>query len=97
MLGVWGGRYEKHQKSDCLIQGTDHKQEEKNMDGIETGLKKQHRFVDFLYWNMFVALPIIVACVGIFKESFVWMFIYLVICILLVAAVSYTHLRAHET
>ena len=87
MLGVWGGHCGKHQKSDSLIQGTDNKQEEKNMDGIETGLKKQHRFVDFLYWNMVVALPIIAACIGIFKESPVWMFIYLIICILLVAVI----------
>ena len=57
------------------------------MDGIETGLKKQHKFVDFLYWNMVVALPIIAACIGIFKESPVWMFIYLIICILLVAVI----------
>jgi len=57
------------------------------MDEIETGLKKQHRFVDFLYWNMVVALPIITACIGIFKGSLAWMFIYIIICILLVAVI----------
>ena len=62
-------------------------QEEKNMDEIETGLKKQHRFVDFLYWNMVVALPIITACIAIFKDSLVWMVIYIIICILLVAVI----------
>jgi len=46
------------------------------MNETEIGLKMQHRFVDFLYWNMVVALPILTACVAIFKDSLVWMVIY---------------------
>ena len=57
------------------------------MDEIETGLKRQHGFVDFLYWNMVVALPIVTACIGIFKDSFPWMVFYLIICIFLVAVI----------
>ncbi len=57
------------------------------MDEIDTGLKRQHRFVDFLYWIMVVALPIITACIGIFKESPGWMFTYIIICLLLVAVI----------
>jgi hypothetical protein len=64
-----------------------HEKEEKDMEEFETGLKRQHRFVDFLYWNMLVALPIITACIGIFKVSPAGMFIYIIICILLVAVI----------
>jgi len=57
------------------------------MGEIESGVKKQHRFTDFLYWNMFVALPIMTACTAIFKESPVWMVVYIIICIFLVAVI----------
>ncbi|MBW1797454.1 MAG: hypothetical protein JRJ21_03395 [Deltaproteobacteria bacterium] len=57
------------------------------MNEIETELKKQHRFIDFLYWNMVVALPIVTACIGIFKASLIWMIFYIIVCIGLVAMI----------
>ena len=41
-------------------------------------LKKQHRFVDFIYWNLVAAVPFVTACTAILEYSVAWFFTYLV-------------------
>jgi len=51
------------------------------MNGTETKLKKQHHFLDFLYWIGFLAVPIIAAGTAIFKASVLWLFFYIFLII----------------
>jgi len=57
------------------------------MNEIQIELKRQHSFNDFLYYNLVFAVPIITACIGIFKTSLVWMIFYIIVCIGLVAMI----------
>ncbi len=50
----------------------------------ETPLKTQHKFLDFLYWNLVVSVPFIAACIAIAEKSQVWLLIYIIACISLV-------------
>jgi len=51
----------------------------------ETGhrLKTRHKFLDFLYWNLVVSVPLITACIAIRKNSVLGLILYLIACILL--------------
>ena len=53
----------------------------------EKPLKTQHTFLDFLYWNLVVSVPFIVACIAIVEKSMVWLILYIIACILLVMVI----------
>ena len=55
------------------------------MDQPETQLKTGHGFSDFLYWNLVIAVPIITACIAIFRTSIWWFIFYVIVCLLLTA------------
>ena len=57
------------------------------MTHIETPLKTQHTFVDFLYWNLVVSVPFITACVAIIEESIAWLIVYIIACISMVMVI----------
>ncbi len=50
-------------------------------------IKKTHSFSDFLYWNMFFAIPLFTAILAIFKHSVLWMSFYIVICVLMLMVI----------
>ncbi len=51
------------------------------------GLKKQHKFRDYLYWNLVAAVPIITACIAMFKASIMLLSLYIAACIFLIIIV----------
>ena len=53
----------------------------------KTQLKTHHRFLDYLYWNLLAAIPIITACVAILEHSVIWLIVYIIICISLIALI----------
>ena len=57
------------------------------MSESEPKLKAHHSFLDYLYWNLFVAVPIVTACVAIIKHSVIWLIVYIIACILLVGLI----------
>ncbi len=57
------------------------------MNQEDCELKKQHKFLDFLYWIMVASLPFITACLAIGSVSIGWLIFYLILSILLVAAI----------
>lgn len=50
-------------------------------------IKKDHSFSDFLYWNIFLALPLFTAILAIFKHSVLWMILYIVISALMLVTI----------
>jgi len=54
------------------------------MNESKTQLKAQHKFLDYLYWNLFAALPFITACIGIYKNSIIWLIFYIIIFLCLI-------------
>ena len=46
-------------------------------DPIKTG----HRFSDCIYWNLFILIPLITACVGIARQSVFWLIVYLLLSV----------------
>ena len=57
------------------------------MNEPEARLKMYHSFFDYLYWNLVAAVPVVTACVSIFKISIVWFVIYILVCIALILIV----------
>ena len=57
------------------------------MNEQETQLKTQHKFRDFLYWNLVVSVPFITACIAIAKDSILWLIFYIITCILLIMVI----------
>ncbi len=55
--------------------------EERYMKRNETALKEHHQFQDFLYWNAVAAVPIVTACIALFRISIVCFFVYILICV----------------
>ena len=47
------------------------------MNEPEIQLKKQHKFHDYLYWNIVASVPIITACMAMFKVSIVLLGFYI--------------------
>jgi len=43
-------------------------------------VKKHHSFGDFFYWNIVAAVPVITACIGIYRNSILWFVVYLIVC-----------------
>jgi len=63
------------------------KRRNKNMSLHESPLKAQHKFSDFLYWNIVISVPFITACVAIVERSTIWLIIYIIACISLVMVI----------
>jgi len=57
------------------------------MDEPVAELKKQHKFHDYFYWNLVAAVPIITACIAMFKASIMLLSIYITVCIFLIIIV----------
>ena len=51
------------------------------MNGPEIQLKKQHTFQDYLYWNLFALVPILMASMVMVKVSIVLLGFYIVLLI----------------
>lgn len=49
------------------------------MDAKPTVLKVRHRFRDYLYWNLMLAVPVITACAAILRQSIAGLFFYLIL------------------
>ena len=50
----------------------------------ESRLKKRHKFLDFLYWNLVASVPLITACIAIGKISILGLILYLTAGLLLI-------------
>jgi hypothetical protein len=48
-------------------------------------LKTSHGFGDFVYWNLFIAIPFVTACIAISKSSTVGMIAYIIASILILS------------
>ena len=59
------------------------KKRDEHMIHPETPLKTRHTFLDFLYWNLVVSVPLIAACIAIVEKSIVWLIIYIIACVAL--------------
>jgi hypothetical protein len=57
------------------------------MNPDDCQLKHQHTLVDFLYWNMLVAVPLLTACIGLASISVAGLVAYLFLFAAMVAAV----------
>jgi hypothetical protein len=53
------------------------------MNDAKDQLKRKHTFLDFLYWNLVIAVPFVTACVATARYSMAWLVGYIVCCILL--------------
>jgi len=53
------------------------------MRETELRLKTRHKFLDFLYWNLVVSVPLITACIAIGTHSILGLILYLIAGILL--------------
>jgi len=51
------------------------------MSEPEVKLKKQHKFHDYLYWNLVASVPIITACMAMFKVSIVLFGFYIALLV----------------
>ncbi|MFH1855733.1 MAG: hypothetical protein ABH836_00700 [Candidatus Omnitrophota bacterium] len=51
------------------------------MSCFDNRLKTQHKFTDWLYWNSFILLPIIIACTAIGRYSVVGLVFYIFVVI----------------
>ena len=49
------------------------------MNNSASELKKQHKFTDFLYWNLVMAVPFVTGCVAIIGYSMLYFIIYIII------------------
>jgi len=74
------------------------------MNGPEKQLKKRHEFLDYLYWNLVLSVPIITACMAILRDSVLWFIFYAIACIALIISIYRffcTHcpyyIRGHRT
>ena len=52
-------------------------------------LKEQHRFGDYLYWNLMAAVPLLTALVAVGSVSIVWLIIYLIVCAGMLAVITF--------
>ena len=50
-------------------------------------LKKQHKFLDIIYWIMVASVPFITACLSIGSISVGWLIFYLIFSVLLIGAI----------
>ena len=57
------------------------------MEILEGQVKKRHRFHDFLYWNLVVAVPVITAIIAIGKGSVAGLIVFLVLLCLMVGLI----------
>lgn len=57
------------------------------MNDAKDLLKTHHTFLDFLYWNLVIAVPFVTACVAIARHSIVWLIGYIILCILLTVVI----------
>ena len=64
------------------------------MDLFERRIKKQHRFHDFLYWNLLLAVPLVTACIGIANHSLAGLTAFLLLVVMM-AGVIYRFFCTH--
>jgi hypothetical protein len=54
------------------------------MNEPEIKLKKQHKFRDYLYWNLVFLVPVITACMAMFKVSIVLLGFYVALFVFMI-------------
>lgn len=72
-----------------------HTERRKTLNVSEDQLKTSHRFYDCLYWDLFMAIPFITACIAIVKSSTLWMIIYIATSVLIFAIVVFKFFCTH--
>ena len=58
-------------------------------------LKTRYKFLDFIYWNLFAAIPLITAFIAILKSSIIWAAGYILIFLALFLIVEYRFFCSH--
>jgi hypothetical protein len=61
----------------------------------EDQVKTAHKLYDCLYWDLFLAIPFITACIAISKSSTAWMIVYVVMSLLVFAIVVFRFFCTH--
>ena len=61
----------------------------------EDQLKTKHGLYDCVYWCLFLAMPIITACVAISKSSMLWMAAYILASVIFFAVVVFKFFCTH--
>lgn len=74
------------------------------MKNPATQLKRRHEFLDYLYWNLLLSVPVITACIAILRNSILWFIFYAIACSALITSIYRffcTHcphyIRGHRT
>ncbi len=57
------------------------------MNRPEINLKYQHRFTDYIYWNLVAVVPVVTASIAIYKNFPTWLPIYIALSIVLVTSI----------
>ena len=58
-------------------------------------LKTRYKFSDFIYWNLFAAIPFITAFIAILKSSLIWAMIYILVFLTQFLIVEYRFFCTH--
>lgn len=65
------------------------------MDPLERPcLKEKHSLVDYIYWTLVLAVPLITAAMAMYRKSLIWLIVYLLVAagiVLLVMRVFCSH------
>ena len=62
---------------------------------IKNRLKTRYEFLDYIYWNLFAAIPFIIAFIAIFKSSIIWAVVYILVFLALFLIVEYRFFCSH--
>lgn len=65
------------------------------MNVSEDELKTRHRFGGCVYWNLFILIPLITACIGIARRSIFWMVVYILLSIVVFFVAVYKFFCTH--
>ncbi len=57
-------------------------------------LKEHHRFLDWAYWNLFAALPVLIATIGVARVS-IWGVIFLILVAAILVGLIYRFFCTH--
>ena len=58
-------------------------------------LKEKHNLSDYIYWNLFILIPMLLACFTIAQYSSKWVFIYLIVFVGLFVIIEYRFFCTH--
>ena len=58
-------------------------------------LKTRYKFSDYIYWNLFAAIPFIIAFIAIIKSSLIWSIAYILVFLTQFLIVEYRFFCSH--